>query len=353
MIELIRFDEPDKWNKIVNSYVKKDVYYTCEYAVSLMESEGGTPYLLSYESDGCRLCYSVIEKDIADCSEFKGNIEQGFYFDWNTPYGYGGPLADVEGLTDIQQENFKKELYEIAEQRGIVTQFLRFHPLLQNQSVCGKVMENIYLKDTIFMNLDTQDDIMVQMDSKNRNLIRKALKNNVVIKHDGGELIDDFIRIYETTMDRDNAEDFYYFPRSYYEYIKENMSAETEYFYAFKDDKMVAASIFFHNDEYMHYHLSGNLVEYRTYAPTNLIIYEAAKWGREQGIKALHLGGGVGMEDSLFHFKEQFNKKGRSAFWVGRNIFMPEKYSELLDKRQQANPGFDRNNSYRIQYRKP
>ena len=52
------------------------------------------------------------------------------------------------------------------------------------------------------------------------------------------------MNIYETTMDRDRARSFYYFPKSYYEYMKENMGFETEYFYAYKDGVMVAASVF-------------------------------------------------------------------------------------------------------------
>ena len=353
MIGLIRYDEQTKWNNLINSFKKTDVYYTCEYAVSFMQNETGIPYLLHYEGKGCRLCYSIVEKDVADFTAFKGSLSHGKYFDWNTPYGYGGPLADVDRLTDAQQSDFRKELYALASDKKVITQFVRFHPLLQNQLVCDKVIENDYIKDTIFINLDTQEDLMIQMDSKNRNLIRKAMKNDIVVKHDSGNYINEFKKIYETTMDRDRARSFYYFPESYYEYMKENMGFETEYFYAYKEGVIVAASVFFYNEKYMHYHLSGNLVEYRTFAPTNLLLYEAANWGREKGIKALHLGGGVGIEDSLFHFKKQFNKNGRIPFYIGRNIFMPEKYQELLYKRREVDSDFDLDNSYYIQYRKP
>ena len=352
MIELIKFDNSKKWNRIVNSYINKDVYYLCEYAISFMESEGGTPYLINYEGDDCRLCYPIIEKDIADFPEFKGVLEKGLYFDWNTPYGYGGPLAD-KNFTIEQQEIFKQELFNLAKSRNVISQFVRFHPLLQNQMVCNKAIENTYIKDTIFIDMDTSDDLMVQMDSKNRNLIRKAIKNEVVIKHDKGEYLDEFIDIYNKTMEHDNARGFYYFPKSYYEYMKKTMSNETEYFYAFKDGNMIAASIFFYKNKYMHYHLSANSLEYRTYAPTNLILYTAAKWGKEKGVKALHLGGGIGDKDSLFHFKKQFNKNGRIGFYIGRNIFEPEIYKKLLKLRHEVNVEFDVDNQYYIQYRKP
>ena len=353
MIELINFTETEKWNSIVRSYKSADIYYMCEYAVSFMKNEGGVPYLLSYDGGDCRLCYPIFEKDIADFAKFKGVLERGKYFDWNTPYGYGGPLTDNGSFSQSQQDKFKEELFELAKSRGVVSQFLRFHPLLQNQHVCSSAIENVYIKDTIFIDMDTEEDLLLQMDSKNRNLIRKAQKSGIVIEHDKGSRMADFIRIYEETMDRDNATKFYYFPKEYYEYMQSHMLEETEYFYAFKDDVMVAASIFFYSGESMHYHLSANLLEYRTYAPTNLILYSAANWGREKGMKKLHLGGGVGIEDSLFHFKKQFNKNGRVAFCIGRNIFDPQKYQELLQVRKEICDDFDVNNSYYIQYRNP
>lgn len=353
MIELVHHSAVEKWNNIIESYKMHDIYFRCEYAVSFMKNEGGIPYLLNYEGNKGRFCYPIIEKDIADSFELFGDMPRGLYFDWNTPYGYGGPLSDERYLDLTEQEDFKKELFALAKSRNVVSQFVRFHPLLQNHTICSNVIETVYVKDTVFINLETEDDLMKQMDSKNRNLIRKAQKNNVVIRHDKGQFVDEFIRIYETTMDRDGAREFYYFPKSYYEYVCQHMTDQTEFFYALKDEKIIAASVFFYSGSTMHYHLSGNYVDYRTYAPTNLILYEAANWGRSIGLKSLHLGGGLGAEDSLFHFKKQFNRNGRIGFYMGRNIFNYEKYQELLTKRKELDAAFDMNNTYYIQYRQP
>lgn len=351
MIELIKYDNPEKWNNIVNSYINKDVYYLCEYSISLMESEGGTPYLINYKGEDCSLCYPIIEKDIADFEKFKGILKKNTYFDWSTPYGYGGPLSN-KLFTLSQQRAFKKELFYLAKSRNVVSQFIRFHPLLKNHLICNNVIENTYVKDTIFINMDTKDNLFIQMDSKNRNMIRKAIKNNVIIKHDKGKYINDFINIYNETMKRDNASPFYYFPKAYYQYIKNSMSNEVEYFYAFKNNVMIAASIFFYSDKFMHYHLSANLLEYRKYAPTNLLIYTAANWGREKGLKQLHLGGGLNLDDSLFHFKKQFNKEGKINFYIGGNIFDIDIYEKLLKLRYKYDNNFNVNNNNYIKYRK-
>ena len=132
---------------------------------------------------------------------------------------------------------------------------------------------------------------MVNMDSKNRNMVRKAIRNGVTICHDKGEHLDEFIRIYEATMAHDHAAPYYYFEREYYEYLIEHMGEHVEFFYSVYEGKYIGAAMFFYNGEYMHYHLSGMYVQYRSTAATNLLLYEAAVWACEKGIRLLHLGG--------------------------------------------------------------
>ena len=67
MIELIKYTETNKWNKIVSSYKKNDTYYTCEYATSLKDMENGIPYLLNYETSNFHLSYPIFENDLSEC----------------------------------------------------------------------------------------------------------------------------------------------------------------------------------------------------------------------------------------------------------------------------------------------
>lgn len=95
------------------------------------------------------------------------------------------------------------------------------------------------------------------------------------------------------------------------------------------------------SNEQMHYHLSASEREYMKFAPTNLLLYEAACWGAENGYKTLHLGGGLGSkEDGLFNFKKVFNKNSDTYFTIGRKIFDEEKYGELINIRKNSG-GFD------------
>lgn len=340
-----------EWNSIVKSFKNWDIYYLYEYTESMARHGDGVQFLFYYYSDKARMCYPVHMKDIADFPAFGSELPNGKYYDLSTPYGYGGPLVEGD-FDDSEQESFDNCYKEFCHEHNIITQFVRYHPLLQNQFTISHISEIAEIKKTIGIDTSDRDQIFNNMDSKNRNMIRKAEKAGVQIYHDNGEHLEDFIRIYELTMDRLDAKRYYYFEHEYYEYLISQMGQYTKFFYAVLDHRIISASIFFYNDHFMHYHLSGTLFDYRAYAPTNLLLYQAALWANDHGISQLHLGGGTGIVDSLFNFKKQFNKKGHLPFWIGRTIIDRDSYDFLLSIRKKTDPDFDINNEYYIQYRK-
>lgn len=106
-------------------------------------------------------------------------------------------------------------------------------------------------------------------------------------------------------------------------------------FYAKYDQKIISMSMILFGNDNMHYHLSASDREYQSLAATNLLLYEAACWGCENGYKSFHLGGGLGSkEDGLFKFKKAFNKNSETYFSIGKKIFDKEKYNELVEVRE-------------------
>lgn len=59
-------------------------------------------------------------------------------------------------------------------QSGIISQFFRFHPLLQNQKILESVSDVIYMKKTIYIDTGNSDVIFKNMTPNNRNMVRKA-----------------------------------------------------------------------------------------------------------------------------------------------------------------------------------
>lgn len=349
-MELIRVDQKDKWNEAVKSFVHWDIYYLNEYAASMKLHGDGEPVLLYFNADGCRMAYVMMENDVADFEPFRHTLDRGTYYDWTTPYGYGGPLYEGD-ITEQWLVCAYNELKWYASKNRIVSQFFRYHPLLQNQQNLEKLSRVLYMKKTVYIDTESEELIYANMTPNNRNMIRKAKKNGVIIFTDHGERLSEFIDVYEETMKNHNAEEYYYFKRSYFEYLIENMSENLILFYALFEGKVVSASIFFYNNNYMHYHLSGTLAEYRNLGAANLLLTEASVWAAQMGIKKFHLGGGVEEEDSLLRFKKHFNRRGLIDFCIGCDIFNQKDFKELVELRKETDETFDAAKPFMIQYR--
>jgi Uncharacterized protein involved in methicillin resistance len=349
-MEIIQVGETDRWNNIIKSFQNWDIYYLNEYAYSFQLHGDGIPILIYHEQDSRRLCYVMMQEDISSFPPLAAYLESGQYYDWTTPYGYGGPLAEGE-FTGEWMKCFLAELGQWCTEHKVITQFFRFHPLLQNHEIFEDVFDVIHMKKTVYIDTSTKDTIFQNMTPNNRNMVRKAKKNGIEIKTDRGEKIREFRKIYEKTMRNNGAEEYYYFQPEYFDFINQGMKDNTIYFYAIYQDMPISAAIFFYNNQFMHYHLSGTLPEYRKLAASNLLLSEAANWAAERGIRKFHLGGGVGIEDSLLTFKKHFNRNGLLDFSIGRTIFNQEAFEYLVELRRENDSSFDDAKPFLIKYR--
>ncbi len=330
MLTVYTLEESKQWDKVVVSFEKYDVYWLSEYARAFQMHGDGVPLLFYYETNATRGMNVVMKRDIADDKHFCGEISENRYFDFATPYGYGGWIIegnDVDALNE-EYENWCRK-------NGIVSEFVRFHPLVKNHRYCEMFYSIDRLGEVVHMELSDKEDIWNNITSKNRNVIRKAIKNGVKI-YNGRypEIYEKFRIIYNETMDKDNAEDYYYFGEEFYHSILEDLSQNAQVFYAEKDGEVISAAIILTANGYMNYHLSGSKREYSSLAPTNLLLYKAALWGSTNRCRTFYLGGGVGSgEDSLFKFKRAFYKGNLNHFYIGKKIFDQDTYDELLSIR--------------------
>lgn len=175
MMYVIKWNDKEEWNRQVHSFKNWDVYFLCEYAVSLMLHGDGFPYLFLFEDSKMRMAYVMMLNDLSNEDAFKKTFEEGKYLDLTTPYGYGGPLVEGE-YNKNSILKFVKEMELYCRKNNIVSQFFRFAPWMNNQSVLEGVCKKILLKNTIYMDTRYGVDIMRNMDTKNRNMVRKALK---------------------------------------------------------------------------------------------------------------------------------------------------------------------------------
>ncbi len=321
----------EQWDAVVRSFRKHDVYWLSGYVKAFQIHGDGEPLLFFYDDGETRGINVVMKRDIAKDQRFKGKIPKNTFLDFSTPYGYGGWL--IEGTNT---EELFKAYEEWVKTNGIISEFVRFHPMIKNQESEGNFYEVVRLGEVVHMEISNREAIWNNISSKNRNMIRKAIKNDVRIyngRYPG--VYEKFRTVYNCTMDRDEASGYYYFDFDFYRSILDDLPQNAQVFWAEKDEKMIAASIMIGANGYLNYHLSGSLREYSSLAPGNLILYTAALWGCANGYKTLYLGGGVGSgEDGLFKFKRAFYKGDLNHFYIGKKVYDQERYDELMHMRK-------------------
>lgn len=336
MLNVYSLKQREEWDSVVRSFNQFDIYYLSGYVKAFKLHGDGEPILLYYKSETLRGINVVMKRDIAHDKHFAGKLVEGEFYDLATPYGYGG--WHFEGnQTGQDADTFRNEYVAWCIENNTICEFVRFHPVLENASGINEDFYDMtFLGNTVAIELDSEDKIWERFSSKNRGHIRVAIKEGVTIRTETTkDAFDVFQKIYESTMDHDDASSYYYFDHDFFESIRNDLEGNYAIFTAYLGDTAIASSIILFAGKLMSYHLSGQLFDYRRYAGTNIILYEAAKWGCAHGYNWLHLGGGLGaQEGTLYDFKKSFYKKGDDKlFRVGRKILNPEQYKRLVSMR--------------------
>lgn len=329
-------DQGQKWNDIVKSFPDYDVYYLPQYTRAFEVIGDGEAQLLYFEGCGLRAANVVMLRDIALDERFAGKIDLNTYFDFVTPYGYGGWIFDGE-INKKSINSLNENYMEYCIANGIVSEFVRFHPQMGSEEVCASMYEIVTHAPVVILDLRDPETIWNNLSGFKRNRIRKAIKNDVaILKGLDQSLLRQFREIYDETMSRNQARSYYFFNQGFYDSVLADLKDNALIFYAVKDETVLAMDIMIMAGKRMNYHLGGSRLEYRSLEPSSLLMYSAALWGYEHGYESLMIGGGLGSEeDSLLRFKQGFNRRSNFVFKTGRKIFDKDRYQELCVLRKQ------------------
>ncbi len=255
------------------------------------------------------------------------------YYDIITPYGYGGPIIhntiDKERLICKYMASFQ----QYANHQKIVSEFVRFHPIIGNGIDFREAYHSIYDRKTVGTNLTYDDVITSEFSKHKRKDIRKILKNPD-IRYEIDEhptSLDDFIDVYYSTMDRDNADNYYYFKKDYFQEMLNAFPENIITGKVFFSNRLIAMGLYFKYGPYLHAHLSGTISEFLKYSPAYILKYALAIYGHEKGYKLIHYGGGSSNspDNGLYKFKCEFGKNTQFDFYIAKKIWDEKKYREL------------------------
>lgn len=246
-------------------------------------------------------------------------------FDAQSPYGYGGPLSNSD------DPEFLARAWAVyrdwQRQSGCVAEFVRFHPLLNNELWYGGTVRDD--RATVWIDLALVD-LLGSYAGRARTAIRKAQKCDVEfawIKTDRA-CIEKFSRFYREAMLALNASVFYHFPDAYFE----QLMGLPAYRLAVcrRGPEWLAAGLFGFAGDSVEYHLAATSAEGKRLAVNSLMLHEVALAARACGLRRFHLGGGSDADPAnpLLFFKRGFSTAS-ATFRTGAAIFDAHRYEAL------------------------
>jgi hypothetical protein len=307
-----------------------DIYFTPEYSNLFAEVEGGESISFHYCSQIGEVYYPFILRPIIF------NNEHQNYYDIISPYGYGGPiiLTCEDGGKQKLLKEFDTKFSQYCFENRIISEFVRFHPLLKNFEYCNEIYQTEFNRHTVVIDMTSNNPYQDSFTSKCRNTIQKAQKNNVKIEFDFTmQSIEKFHSLYTMTMQKNYASNYYFFDEQFFKKTMEQLQDHIVIVNAIYNNEIIGTAMFMYYGHFLHYHFSATNPEYYKLASNNLILSEMTKWGKQNGINYFHLGGGYTTDphDSLLSFKKSFSKKNLCEFWIGKRIRDFNAYQRIVE----------------------
>lgn len=328
----IPVSDKERWNNTVKSINNYDVFYLNEYVEAFMREDvsNGVPVLLYYVNGADKAINVVFKRDVAKDHHFEGKLVADTYFDLITPYGYGGFLGEISDY-----DSLNNAYGQYCMDNGYVCEFVRFELFSDYyQHYSGETETRTH---NVVRNLENpKEEIWMDFKQKVRKNVKRANTYGLeIIIDESGTYMDDFLRIYYGTMDRSNAEELFYFKKTFFE---ELMSMENAaMFHVRFEEKIISTELVIYGSENCYSYLGGTDSEYFYTRANDFLKYEIIKWAQEKGLKNFVLGGGYGADDGIFQYKMNLAPHGIKDFYIGRKIFDENVYRELLSIRSKGN----------------
>jgi hypothetical protein len=252
--------------------------------------------------------------------------------DLTTAYAYGGPFA--WNLSDAEATVFWKRFAEWAREIGAATAFARL--ALFPEMLLPFDGETLDRGPNVIVKLaPSEDEIWRNYDGKVRRNVQKARGSGVTVVSDfHGERLDDFMRVYESTMDRRGALDHYYFPRAMFETLIAELPGRFVFMHALAGGAVVSSDLMLLSERHAYYWLGGMQMESFALRPNDLLKHETFLECKRLGKESVVLGGAYTPDDGLIRYKRAFAPGSEARFRIGVRTYDPLMSDRLIAQRK-------------------
>ncbi|MBF2064059.1 MAG: GNAT family N-acetyltransferase [Calothrix sp. C42_A2020_038] len=323
------------WIEILQ-LIRHDIYHLPEYVILESQRTNSHPEAILI-IDGEKIFF--LPYLLRRCHELFDTQLESEIFDVTSPYGYPGILLNQAARNSPEFLNHAiASMKSTFRDKKVCSAFFRLHPILNKDF--DQLLDSNSCRvhgETVSVNVEiTNAEIWQQTRNDHRTKINWCKRAGMIAKMVSfQEYIDEFIEIYEETMNRVGASNSYYFDYNYF--LKLASLADKIHLCVVEwEGQITCAGLFTECCGIVQFHLSGTRNKFLKQAPSKLMLDYVRYWAKERGNKLFHLGGGVGSaKDSLYEFKAGFSKI-RHNFMTFSLITNEEIYDDLVKLRAKS-----------------
>jgi CelD/BcsL family acetyltransferase involved in cellulose biosynthesis len=275
------------------------------------------------ESEDGYISYPVLLRLLAELPFANGTSAK---WDAVTP-DFTGPR--ICGNSSALAAAFPARRDALFEREGVVAEFAHLHPWSSASTILSEGLE--YNRDIVWVDVTLEPEILwrEQFAACCRKNINRAGREGVrVFVGSSDDHVREFYRIYRATMERNGALASYYFSFEFFRAFRDELSEHSRFVLAEFNQRIVAATLYLHDDDNVVSYLGGADAACQHVRPTNAVIWDTIRWAHGMGKKRLILGAGYRPDDGVFRFKSTFSRL-RQAFYVYKRIHLPAEYALL------------------------
>lgn len=346
-----RLSQSEHWDRMyesLNSSLKSPFfsrgYYASYQTIEMCEVE-----CFWAQDDDKYFFYPYIIKEIDDSESLLGQI----HYDISGAYGYSGPLCNTRDIDFIRRAN--ELLKDYLTMRKVVTEFVRYCPVIENRHY-HLYPEQISVLDNVYVSIEKGID-HVWSDSfghRVRTAVRKGASYGLRTEvKQGNEVtladMEAFYQVYISTMQRNDADSYYYFDMKYFLSMLENMRESLILALTYHESTVITTELVLCDGDIAYGFLGGTLKDFFALKANTFQRWELLKVLADSGVKKYSMGGGSAKNDSIYAFKMTFANGCENPFHIGRYVFDDDAYQKIVLAWGEKYPELYDNNKNRIQ----
>ena len=315
-VKLLQTTDEDAWDDYVRSHPHASVYHQTSWGRVVQQTYGHKVYKLMAVNN------SEKKNRIAKTS-IVGVLPlvhiNNFLFGnklFSQPFAdLGGILADSEAV----EKNLLAKAAEIAAEQGIPTIELRqVYPLTESvlppESIFKLEVNDLQgpAKVRMLLNLPNSSEfLMSSFKSKLRSQIRRPLKDGLMAKVGGIELLNDFYTVFAENM-RDLGSPVH--SKSFFGNLMKNLPACSRIFIVYKDDSPLACSLTLGFGRVLSNPWASSLRSYSRFSPNMLLYWSMLEYACKNGFTIFDFGRST-PDEGTYKFKKQWGAEESPLYW--------------------------------------